>query len=147
LSVLYFEDYTPGWRSAGGNYTVTEAEILEFGERFDPRPFHVDREAAQASHFGGLVAPGCLTFSIRTRLALQQDAIPELIAGLGVEEMELPTPVRAGDVLSLRQEFVDSRPSASKPDRGIVRIRSVVENQRGEPVLTTIAKILVARRQ
>ncbi len=146
MRTLYFEDYVPGWSSSGGAYAVTEAEVLEFGERFDSRPFHTDKAAAEASHFGGLVAPGCLVFSIRSRLGLDQDSVPQLIAGLGVEEMALPNPARPGDVLTMRQEFVEARPSASKPDRGVVRVRSVVENQRGEPVLTLVAKLLVARR-
>ena len=146
MRTIYFEDYRPGWFSTGGAYEVTEAEVLEFGERFDSRPYHVDRAAAEASHFGGLVAPGCLVFCIRSRLGLEQDQVPALIAGLGTDEMALLEPVRPGDVLTLRQDFVDARPSASKPDRGIVTIRSTVTNQRGEAVMTMIAKLLVERR-
>lgn len=146
MRTLYFEDYEPGWTSSGGAYEVTEAEILEFGGRFDSRPFHVDKAAAEASHFGGLIAPGCLVFCIRSRLGLEQDSVPQLLAGLGVEEMALENPVRPGDVLKLRQDFVDARPSGSKPDRGIVRVKSTVTNQHGEPVMTMIAKLLVARR-
>jgi acyl dehydratase len=146
VRTLYFEDYLPGWSSSGGAYEVTQDEVIEFGRRFDPRPFHVDAAAAEASHFGGLVAPGCLVFCIRSRLALEQDGVPALIAGLGTEEMDLPNPVRPNDVLTMRQALVDARPSASRPDRGIVRVRSTVENHRGEPVLTMVAKLLVARR-
>ncbi len=146
MRTIYFEDYGPGWSSTGGAYRVTEAEVLEFGARFDHRPFHTDRAAAEATHFGGLIAPGCLVFCIRTRLGLEQDSVPDLIAGLGTDEMSLLEPVRPGDVLSLRQDFVDARPSRSKTDRGLVRVRSTVTNQRGEPVMTMVAKLLVRRR-
>lgn len=143
---LYLEDYTPGWRSSGGTYRVTEEEVREMGERFDPRPFHTDPEAARRSHFGGLVASGCHVFCIRSRLVHELEAGPVLIAGLGVEEMDLPNPVRPGDELSLSQECLEARPSRSRPDRGIVRLRNTISNQHGEPVLTMVAKILVARR-
>lgn len=143
---LYLEHYTPGWRASGGTYYVTEEEVREMGARFDPRPSHTDPEAARGSPFGGLVASGCHVFCIRSQLVHQQEAGPALIAGLGVEQMDLPYPVRPGDELSLSQECIDARPSRSRPDRGIVRLRSIVSNQRGEPVLTLVAKLLVARR-
>lgn len=146
MRTLYLEDYEPGWCSSGGAYRVTEEEVREMGARFDPRPFHTDPEAARRSHFGGLVASGCHVFCIRSRLVHEQEAGPALIAGLGVEEMDLPNPVRPGDELTLSQVCLDARPSRSRPDRGIVRLRSTLSNQRGEPVLTMVAKFLVARR-
>ncbi len=146
MRTLYFEDYTPGWSSSGGLYRVTEQELLEMGERFDPRPFHTDPEAARESHFGGLIASGCHVFCIRSRLVHDQAEGPALLAGLGLEVLDLPNPVRPGDELSLSQECVEARPSRSRPDRGIVKIRNTISNQRGEPVLTLVAKLLVSRR-
>ena len=133
MRTLYLEDYAPGWSASGGSYEVTEEEILEMGQRFDPRSFHTDPRAARRSHFGGLVASGCHLFCIRSRLVHDQESGPALVAGLGLEAMDLPHPVRPGDRLSLRQECLEARRSRSRPDRGIVRLRSVVENQRGEP--------------
>jgi acyl dehydratase len=143
---LYFEDYEPGLSMAGGAYAVTEGEILEFGRRFDPQPFHTDPGLAAESHFGGLVAPGCLTFCIRNALLHQLPATPALVAGLGVEELALPHPVRPGDVLSLRFTVLDRRRSTSKPDRGVVRLEYRVENQQGETVLSMRAGMLVRLR-
>jgi len=145
-SVFYFEDFEPGWSSQSPEYLVTEEEILEFGRRFDPRPFHIDPEEAARSHFGGLVAPGCLVFCIRSWLGVQLPVQPALVAGLGAEEMNLPNPVRPGDRLALRIECLERRASRSRTDRGIVRLDNVISNQRGEPVLTMIASILVERR-
>ena len=143
---LYFEDYTVGFEMQGGAYAVTEEEILEFGRRFDTRPIHTDAAAAGASAFGDLVASGCHVFCIRSWLASRLEPRPALIAGLGLESMDVPAPVRAGDRLSLRVEYLDKRLSSSRPDRGIVRMRNTIVNQRGEPVMTLVAKLMVACR-
>lgn len=143
---LYFEDYAPGFAMSGGHYAVREEEILEFGNRFDPQPFHTDPEAAADSHFGGLVAPGCLTFAIRSALVNQFDVRPALIAGLGVEQLALSEPVRAGDALSLRMRVLSRRRSKSRPERGVVELEYAVLNQNESVVLSMIAKMLVALR-
>jgi acyl dehydratase len=143
---LYFEDYAVGFEMNGGSYSVREEEILEFGRRFDKQPIHNDPEAAARSHFGGLVAPGCLTFCIRTALGNQMPFRPALVAGLGVEKMDLAKPVRAGDVLSLRMRVTDRRVSSSRPDRGIVTMDHAVLNQRGEVVLSMISRMMVEVR-
>jgi len=146
MAELCFEDIEVGSTSSVGEYAVTEAEILEFGRRFDPRPFHSDPAAAAASVFGGLVASGCHVFCIRSWLSSRLDPRPSLVAGLGLEAMDLPTPVRPGDRLSLRVEVLDKRRSSSRPDLGIVRMRNTLVNQRGEPVMTLVAKLLVSCR-
>lgn len=143
---LFLEDYGEDFVCEGGRYVVREAEILEFGRRFDPQPLHTDPAAAQAGPFGGLIAPGCLTFAIRNALYNQLPVRPVLIAGLGLDSMELPTPVRPEDVLSIRISVEDTRRSASKPDRGIVTLRQTVENQRGEIVLSMVSKMIVRAR-
>lgn len=144
--ILHFEDYAPGFEVAGGSYYVREEEILEFGRRFDPQPFHTDPVAARASHFGGLVAPGCLTFAIRSALVNQFAVRPALIAGLGVDRLDLEAPVRPGDRLTLRMRVRSRRRSASKPDRGIVELEYAIENQQRDVVLTMSARMLVALR-
>jgi acyl dehydratase len=143
---LYFEDYTPDFVMAGGRYRVTEEEILEFGRRFDPQPLHTDPEAAAAGPFGGLIAPGCLTFAIRNALYNQLPARPVLVAGLGLDKLDLPKPVRAGDLLSIRISVDSSRRSRSKPDTGIISMNQAVENQNGEVVLAMTSKMIVRAR-
>lgn len=144
---LYYEDYTVGLRLEGGAYAVTEEEILEFGRRFDAQPIHNDKALAEKSHFGGLVAPGCLTFCIRTALNNQLPYRPALVAGLGVEKMDLSKPVRPGDVLSLRMTVTDRRLSSSRPDRGIITMEHAVLNQKGEAVLAMISRMMVHVRE
>jgi len=144
---LYFEDYTEDFCLEGGHYLVTEEEILEFGRRFDPQPFHTDPVAAKESAFGGLIAPGCLTFAIRNALHNQLPVRPVLVAGLGLNSLDLKTPVRPGDRLSLRLEVAEARRSQSKPDTGIVTTRQSVLNQDQEIVLTMDAKMIVRAKE
>ena len=143
---LYFEDYTPGRALAGGRYLVSEEEILEFGRRFDPQPIHSDPEAAAASAFGGLIAPGCLTFAIRNALCNQLPVRPVLIAGLGLDDLRLENPVRPGDTLRLEVTVEQARRSKSKPGQGIVVARQRVLNQRDEIVLSMVSKMMVEAR-
>lgn len=143
---LYYEDYAPGFQLEAGAYLVTEEEILEFGRRFDSQPMHNDKAAAEAGPFGGLIAPGCLTFAIRTALANQLPGRPALIAGLGVEQMDLPNPVRPGDTLSLRMLVIERRQSASRPERGIITLDHHVLNQNDENVMTMRSRMMVEVR-
>jgi acyl dehydratase len=146
LATLYFDDYRVGYRASSGPYVVREEELLEFGERFDPRPFHTDPVAAADSIFGGLVASGCHVFCIRSWLSTHLPDQPSLLAGLGSERLDLPNPVRPGDALSLEVECLECRASKSRPGAGIVKMRNVVSNQRGEPVMTLDALMLVGGR-
>lgn len=147
MSGKYYEDIDVGFVLRSRNpCVVTEAEILEFGRRFDPRPFHVDPVAAQQSVFRGLVAPGCLVFALRSRLMNLLDPPIAYLAGLGLENMELPNPVRPNDQLSLTVECLDRRESKSRSNAGIVRFANTMTNQRNEVVLSMIAKVMVAKK-
>ncbi|MFK7896249.1 MAG: MaoC/PaaZ C-terminal domain-containing protein [Myxococcota bacterium] len=143
---LYYENYAPGFELEAGTYLVTEEEILEFGRRFDAQPMHNDKAAAEAGPFGGLIAPGCLTFAIRTALANKLPGRPALIAGLGVERMDLPKPVRPGDRLSLKLQVTERRRSSSRPERGIITMEQHVLNQASEAVLSMTSRMMVEVR-
>ena len=146
MGTLFFEDIQVGHRSSSGPYEVSREEILEFGNRFDPQPFHVDPEAARDSLFGGLVASGCHVFCIRSWLTSHQEDAPALVAGLGLENMQLPNPVRPGDRLRLEVECIGSRVSQKRPDTGVLRMRNTILNQDDAPVMTLVAALLVRRR-
>jgi len=143
----YLEDLAPGESRQLGSHTMTEAEIVEFARSFDPQPFHLDRDAAAGSHFGGLVASGWHTASLAMRLFV--DGMVADIATMGspgVDELRWLAPVRPGDTLSLRIEIVSVTPSTSRPDRGSVRVRYDLRNQRNEPVLSMIGIGIIRRR-
>jgi acyl dehydratase len=145
-AMLYLDDLHVGQRFASGTYVIDEARIKEFAAEFDPQPFHLDETAAQASIFKGLAASGWHTAAIAMRL-LVTGGLPFAtgIVGLG-GEISWPRPTRPGDVLHVESEVVEITPSRSKPQQGVVTVRSTMLNQNGEAVYIFNAKVLVMRR-
>jgi acyl dehydratase len=144
--MLYLDDLYVGQRFTSGTYVIDEARIKEFAGEFDPQPFHLDETAAQASIFKGLAASGWHTAAIAMRL-LVTGGLPFAngIVGLG-GEISWPRPTRPGDVLRVDNEIVEITPSRSKPQQGVVTVRSTMLNQNGEAVYLFNAKVLVMRR-
>jgi acyl dehydratase len=121
ISDRYFEDYEAGAVYEYGYAVVDRDELLAFGQRFDPQPIHVDPEYAAGGPFGGLIASGWHTGSIFMRLfADHYISRVASLASPGLDELRWPAPVRPGDRLRLRTTTTQTRPSRSKPDRGLV---------------------------
>lgn len=135
---IYFEDMPVGFYREGGNYEITEAEVIEFGRRYDPLPIHVDPAAAAASPFGRLIAAGTHILAIATRLSseLNQGDRFHYICGMGFDEVRFLKPAYVGDVLRVRMEVIEARRSRSKPNCGIVTMQQTVMNQRDEIIST-----------
>ena len=146
MNPLYLDDMQVGMRFKSGTYLMDEAGIKAFAAQFDPQPFHLEEEAAQASVFKGLAASGWHTAAVAMRL-LVTGGLPFAAGAVGLGgEIEWPRPTRPGDVLHVESEIVEIIPSRSKPQQGIVRVRSTVLNQKGEPVQIFTAKILAMKR-
>ena len=128
------------------SYKVTADEIKEFGERYDPQPFHIDQSAGESSFFGGLAASGWLTAAIVMRLRVESIPIAGGMLGAGVEEMRWTAPVRPGDSLRTEAEILTVRHSRSRPEFGVVRSRTTVFNQRNELVMRSIVTFLAPLR-
>jgi acyl dehydratase len=133
----YFEDYPVGAVYGGGPITVGEQEILDFARRYDPQPMHVDKAAAQAGQFGGLIASGWHTGALMMQL-LTAHFVPRPgnLASPGLDELRWRLPVRPGDRLSLRATVLEARRSKSKPGQGVVTSLVEVLNQNGEVVMS-----------
>jgi acyl dehydratase len=143
---LYLDDFCVGQRFVSGAHTVDAEAIKAFAREFDPQPFHLDEEAAKGTLFGGLVASGWHTAALTMRLMVQRGLpVAGGIVGLG-GEMNWPRPTRPGDTLTVVSEIMEVTPSRSRPDRGVVRVRSETRNQRAEVVQFLDAKLLVPRR-
>jgi acyl dehydratase len=147
MSQRYFEDLKRGDRFKSDNYAVTEEQIISFAREFDPQPFHLDMQIARNTIFKDLIASGWHTAAITMRLFVQTLNFAEGAIGLGVDELRWPQAVKPGDVLQVETEIIDVRASRSKLDYGIVGIRNVTTNQRGEIVQTMTASALVLRRK
>jgi acyl dehydratase len=125
---------------------VTEKQLIEFAHKIDPQMFHLSRKAAERTIFKGLIASGWHTAAMTMRLFVRTLNFTEGAIGLGVDELRWPSVVRPGDVLTVETEIVDVRPSRSRANYGIIRLRNVTTNQRGEVVQTMLASAMVPRR-
>jgi acyl dehydratase len=145
--VRYFEDFQVGDSRELGSVSVSEAEIVEFAQRFDPQPFHVDAEAAKASPFGGLIASGWHTTALFMGMFVRAILLDSASLGSpGVAEIRWTAPVRPGDTLTGRSIVADVQPSSTNPDRGTVFTTNEVRNQDGVVVMTLKARGFFARR-
>jgi acyl dehydratase len=147
IGSLYLDDLQPGQRFVTGGITLTESEIISFAWQYDPQPFHVDVNAAAQSPYGGLIASGFQGLLLSFRLFMQSGILAESSLGSpGIDELRWLSPVRPGDTLHSVVEVLDIRPSSSKPDRGIARLKYQAVNQRNETVLSFIINHLLWRR-
>ena len=147
--VKYFEDFVVGQeRTHEGTYTLTEAEIREVGERWDPQPFHIDPVAAEASIFGGLVASSVHLFAILTAIGRAQPLEHRVaaVSALGFDKLRNHAPARPGDELRSRIKVLEARASKSRPEVGVVRNSADLLNQHGDIVFSWEAAYLVQRR-
>jgi len=143
---IHFEDLKAGIPLPCRTFSLDRSEIIRFGKRYDPLPFHIDEEAARSSLFGGLIASSLHLLAACTRVVVEAQGEVSILSGLGIDEVKLSHPVRPGDLLSVRACWSDLRRSRSRPDRGIAGLRCTVTNQRGETVAEYGYRYLVACR-
>jgi acyl dehydratase len=148
MDVRYLEDLAPGQRYAGAmRLRVDEERAKAFAAEFDPQPFHLDDAAAQQSIFRGLAASGWHTAAMTMRLLVECELRPAGgIVGAGFDELQWPRPVRPGDELRVEVEVLDVRASKSRPQQGMVKLRTTTLNQRDEPVQVSVGNLVVLRR-
>jgi acyl dehydratase len=142
-----FEDFMVGEIMTLGTVEVTAEDIRSFAERFDPQPMHLADDAEQNTVVSGMFASGLHTVCLHMRLfadGLLRDSTS--MGSPGVEEVRYLAPVRAGDSLTLRVEVIGARPSRSRPEMGLVELRSQMINARSVPALEMTATLMLGRR-
>jgi acyl dehydratase len=143
---FFLDDFSVGQRFVTGEHLIDKAQIKAFASQFDPQPFHLDDDAARPTLFGGLAASGWHTAAITMRL-LVDGGVPIEGGMIGAGgEISWPRPTRPGDVLHVESEVLAVTPSRSKPNQGMVTLRSETRNQRGDTVQVLTAKLLAPRR-
>ena len=143
----YFEDFEIGKTIEVGTRIVSEEEIIAFARQFDPQPFHVDKDAAAQSMYGGIIASGWHTCSMMMRLMVEGFLGKTASMGSpGVDEVRWLKPVRGGDTLTVTTTTLDAQPSRSKADRGVVHSLWKATNQHGEVVATVKGMGMFGRR-
>lgn len=147
MTKWYFEDFEVGKTYPVGSRTVNEDEIIAFATQFDPQPFHVDKDAAANSIFGGIIASGWHTCSMIMRVMVDGFLRDSSSMGSpGVDEIRWIKPVRGGDTLAVSTTVLDAKPSGSRPDRGVVWTEWRATNQHGEVVATVKGMGMFGRR-
>ena len=148
MSGRYLEDYAVGQKFGSGRLTVEKEQIKSFASQFDPQPFHLDEAAARDTIFQGLAASGWHTAAMTMRLLVDSEFKPAGgIIGGSADEFRWPRPVRPGDELRVESEVLEVRSSKSRPDQGLIKVRTTTLNQRNEAVQVNVGTLLVPRRR
>jgi acyl dehydratase len=154
----FYDDIRVGDRVELGTHLFTADDIKTFARQFDPQAFHVDEEQGARSHFGALVASGWHTASIWMRklvdhrrreaeaLQTRGERIPQVGPSPGFRNLRWYRPVFVGDTVSYAVEVIEMRVSQSRPDRGIVNMLGIGENQNGVRVISFESATFVERR-
>jgi acyl dehydratase len=144
----YFEDLEVGDRIRHArSRTVTEADnVLFCSLTQNTQPLHLDEEFAARSPFGRRIVNGIYTLGLAVGLSVPDLSEGTIVANLSYDKVSHPKPVFHGDTLTVETEVLEKRPSKSKPDRGIVRLRQKGTNQKGEVVIDLERTVLFLRR-
>ncbi|MFM0272280.1 MaoC family dehydratase [Paraburkholderia aspalathi] len=143
----YLEDFAVGQTFGSGRLRIDKERVLAFAAEFDPQPFHLNEAAARHSIFGGLAASGWHTAAVTMRLMIETELKPAGgFIGAGLDECRWPRPVRPGDELRVECEVIEVRPSKSRPEQGLIKLRTTTLNQDDEPVLVHVVNMVVPCR-
>ncbi len=150
-ALLYYEDLVIGTKGVSPlHYAVTRDEVLEFAGKYDPQPFHLDDDAAAATHFGRLSASGWHTAAMTMRMMVESFAVATPVASLGspgIDELRWVQPVYPGDVLTCASELIHKRRMASRNEMGLSKSRYTITNQHGDVVMTMVGNALIKVRE
>jgi acyl dehydratase len=147
MTVRYLEDFAVGQTFGSGRLRIEKQRIETFAAEFDPQPFHLDEQAARNTLFGGLAASGWHTAAVSMRLLVESELKPAGgIIGAGFDELRWPRPVRPDDELRVDSAVLEVRPSQSRPNQGLLKLRMTTLNQNGKAVQVAIGYLLVQRR-
>ncbi|WP_280536962.1 MaoC/PaaZ C-terminal domain-containing protein [Halopenitus sp. POP-27] len=148
--VQYYEDLEPGSEFEVGTFTLRRHEIVEFAERFDPQPFHLDEQAASESMFGQLIASGLHTLCVATRVFteeyLQAEDNVAIMGGVGIDQLRWHQPVTPDQDLTLGVEIQSKSDEDCHPNGGYVDFKRTVANADGEPVMTDLSRGIIEKR-
>jgi acyl dehydratase len=142
----FLEDVVVGEFRRSAVRTVKLEEMITFAREYDPQWFHVDPDAARASTFGEVVASGVYIAALWRQLDHTINSDIAYVCGVGWDEVRWPCALRADDTIHVTSEVLDKRPSASKTDRGIIRVRCSVVRADTKMILTFVSINLVYTR-
>ena len=143
----YYEDFNVGdiYEHRPGR-TISEADNTWFTLlTMNQHPLHFDANYAAKSEFGARLVNSCLTLSIVVGMSVR-DVSQKAVANLGWDNIRLTHPLFPGDTLYAESEVLDKRESSSRPEQGIVTVKTIGKNQHGDIVCTFSRTMLIWKR-
>ena len=141
---MYFNDLKIGMTVDLSPAVIRKEKMMAFAREYDNIPLHTDEEYAKSTPFGGLIAPGVMSFMAVWAKYLEVDFFgKELLAGKSTK-IEWLKPVYAEDVLTGKVTVTNLTPRS--PKNGIVEVTVEAYNQKGELVLTDVTEAIVKCR-
>ncbi len=149
MSGKYYEDLEVGQRFQHTlRRTVTEMDnVLFCALTLNTQPLHLDEEFAKDTAFGQRIVNGLYTLGLVVGLSVPDLTEGTIVANLSYDKVLHPHPVFHGDTISVETEVLEKRPSASKPDRGIVRLRQIGRKQDGTIVVELERTVMFLKRK
>ena len=145
---VYWEDIETGRVLETGLLNIDALGIRGFAQKFDPQPYHLDRDAAETSLFGGLCASGWHVSAMMMKL-ISEELIKENIALVGSKKvpwLEWYRPVFEGDTISARATITDKSLDEDITDYGLIGFDIDVNNQHENKVMALSAYLMVQRQ-
>ncbi len=152
---VWFEDVPLGGKVTIGSYTFTEENIIAFAKKYDPQPFHIDKEAAALSPYGGIIASGWQTALVWMKLmiahrnaavAVGEVRTQENYVSPGFRDLKWLKPVRPGMTITYTNESIAKRDWKSLPQYGLLEGYNEGIDQDGTLVYSFINRVLIARK-
>jgi len=138
---MYFEEFVLGAKYEVSPAVIEKGDMIDFAKKYDNIPLHTDEEYAKSTVFGGLIAPGVMSFmSVWAKYLEINLAGKEVIAGKSTK-IEWIKPVYAGDVL--KSTCTVSNLLKRNAYNGLVELTFEVVNQKGDLVLTNVTEMVV----
>ena len=144
----YFEDLNPGdhFKHTTGR-TLTETDNVLFSAlTLNTQPLHINEDFAAQTQFGRRIVNGLFTLALVVGLSVSDLTEGTIVANLGYENIKHPAPVFHGDTVYAETEVLEKRASASRPDRGVVRLRQIGRKADGTVVVELERTVLFLKR-
>lgn len=151
MASWYWEDLEIGLTYDFGPIAVDRDEVIAFAARYDPQPFHLDDDAAAATHFGRLAASGWHTCAMMmAAMVARWQQLPgwqaQSLGAMGIDELRWRRPVFPGDTLRGTCALIEKIAPRSPRPFGIVKWRTRLANQHDEDVLSLVSIVMQKRR-
>lgn len=148
MSGKYFEELQPGQRMRHPlGRTVTEMDNVLFSAlTMNTQPLHINGDFAAQTQFGQRIVNGLFTLGLVVGLTVGELTEGTIVANLGYERISHPNPVFHGDTLYAETEVLEARPSRSRPDCGIVRLKHWGKKADGTVVIEVERSVLFLKR-